>query len=74
MDPGGVPTYCGVHSERYVYVDYATGDEELYDLDRDPYEMRNVVRSAGYAEVRQDMRRRLKELCDPRPPGFRFSY
>jgi arylsulfatase A-like enzyme len=74
MDPGGVPTYCGVHSERYVYVDYVNGDEELYDLDRDPYEMRNVVRSAGYAEVRQDMRRRLKELCDPRPPGFRFSY
>jgi arylsulfatase A-like enzyme len=74
MDPGGVPTYCGVHSERYVYVDYVTGDEELYDLATDPYEMQNVVGSAAYAEVLIAMRERLKELCDPRPPGFRFSY
>ena len=71
---GAVPTYCGVHSERYVYVDYVTGEEELYDLVRDPYEMQNVVHSAGYAEVLLAMRRRLKQLCDPVPPGFSFSY
>lgn len=74
MDPGGVPTYCGVHSERYVYVDYVTGEEELYDLARDPYEMQNVLKSAGYAKVLLAMRRRLKQLCDPVPPGFAFSY
>jgi N-acetylglucosamine-6-sulfatase len=70
----GAPTFCGVHSKRYVYVDYGTGEEELYDLVRDPYEMQNVVHSAGYAEVLLAMRRRLKQLCDPVPPGFSFSY
>jgi N-acetylglucosamine-6-sulfatase len=74
MDPGGVPTYCGVHSERYVYVDYVTGEEELYDLARDPFELQNEARSAEYVDVLLAMRNRLKQLCRPRPPGFRFTF
>ena len=31
-----VPSYCGVHSRRWVYVNYRTGEEELYDLVDDP--------------------------------------
>ena len=30
--PAACPRYCGVHSRRFVYIDYATGEEELYDL------------------------------------------
>ena len=67
---GGVPTYCGVHSERYVYVRYRTGEQELYDLVRDPAELVNVVSRDGYAQIRQQLRQRLVELCDPTPPGF----
>src|SRR5206468_8561058 len=36
-----VPTYCGVRTENAVYVRYSTGEEELYDLRRDPYELTN---------------------------------
>jgi len=72
-DPGS-PTYCGVHTDRYVYVDYKTGEEELYDLARDPYELRNQARSAGYRDVLTKLRSRLKELCRPAPPGFTLSY
>jgi uncharacterized sulfatase len=67
---GGVPTYCGVHSERYVFVRYRTGEEELYDLERDPAELVNRVESARYAEIRRQMFERLRELCDPLPPGY----
>jgi arylsulfatase A-like enzyme len=67
---GGVPTYCGVHSDRYVFVRYRTGEEELYDLERDPAELVNQVESARYAEIRGRMFEQLRELCDPLPPGY----
>lgn len=67
---GGVPTYCGVHTRRYVYVVYVTGKEELYDLARDPYELRNRASQAAYADIRRRLRHRLVELCEPAPPGF----
>lgn len=68
---GGVPTYCGVHSERYVYVRYRTGEQELYDLERDPAQMANLVGHDGYARIRRELRQRLGELCDPPPTGYR---
>lgn len=71
---GGVPTYCGVHSRRYVYIDYVTGEQELYDLRRDPYELRNVVDRAHYRDARRSLQGRLRHLCDPLPPGFRLSF
>jgi len=74
MDPGGVPTYCGVHSSRYVYVDYTTGEEELYDLARDPLELTNRANDPAYGDERRALRDRLVQLCQPRPPGFSFSF
>jgi N-acetylglucosamine-6-sulfatase len=74
IGPGGVPTYCGVHSRRYVYIDYATGEEELYDLDRDPLQLANVAGSRRYRDVLRTERGRLRQLCRPRPPGFAISY
>jgi N-acetylglucosamine-6-sulfatase len=44
--------YTGIHTNRFVYVDYrTTGERELYDLKRDPEQLRNLaVRSPGSAE------------------------
>ena len=72
--PRGVPTYCGVHSQQFVYVNYGTGEEELYDLVRDPHQLSNKARQDAYRDVRREMRHRLVELCDPLPPGFAFSF
>ena len=74
LGPGGVPTYCGVHGRRYVYVDYGTGEEELYDLNADPFQLTNVVGSRAYAEILRAQRQRLAQLCRPRPPRFTLSY
>jgi hypothetical protein len=74
MDAGGVPTYCGVHSSRYVYVDYTTGEEELYDLVRDPNQLTNRANDPVYRGERRALRDRLVQLCHPRPPGFSFSF
>jgi N-acetylglucosamine-6-sulfatase len=67
---GGVPTYCGVHSERYMYVRYRTGEQEHYDLERDPAELVNQAGSDRYAEIRHELVRRLRVLCEPLPPGY----
>ena len=44
--------------------------EELYDLSKDPYQLRNVAEDAAYRAVRHNMRNRLenwmRETKDPR--------
>jgi len=65
-----IPTYCAVRSERWMYVSYTTGEEELYDLRADPYELENVASDPGHRQVLEDRRARLRELCSPVPPGY----
>ena len=65
-----VPTYCGVRTGRYKYVLYQTGEEELYDLQLDPYELRNVAGDPALEQLRASLRARTNVLCNPRPPGF----
>jgi arylsulfatase A-like enzyme len=65
-----IPTYCAVHGEREVYVRYATGEEELYDLRDDPFQERNRAGSPGSGPELDRLRARLAELCDPPPPGL----
>ena len=44
---------------------------ELYDLKRDPYELRNVVGDPGYAEIKRRLRTRLESLRDCAGKGCR---
>jgi arylsulfatase A-like enzyme len=66
-----VPAFCGYRTSRFVYARYATGDEELYDYRRDPYELENAVgrlpRIRGYLEGR------ARAACSPVPPGFTWD-
>jgi arylsulfatase A-like enzyme len=69
----GVPRQYGVRTERYKLIHYpTTGERELFDLERDPHELRNVHDDPGYADVVAMMERRLEELRDeydaPDPP------
>jgi hypothetical protein len=60
--PGYVPNYFGIHTARYTYVEYATGECELYDHRSDPYELSNVCRHRAYAAVKADLAARLAKL------------
>lgn len=41
-----VPTLRGLRTSQYLYVEYATGDRELYDLVADPAELTNLAPTA----------------------------
>jgi N-acetylglucosamine-6-sulfatase len=65
------PAYCGVRTRSdFVYVRYATGEEELYDLTNDPYELQNAAGKAGSADRLRHLRADTTRLCDPPPPGW----
>jgi N-acetylglucosamine-6-sulfatase len=40
---GGPMTFTGLRTKRYKYVEYATGERELYDLQADPFELDNLL-------------------------------
>jgi N-acetylglucosamine-6-sulfatase len=68
---GGVPAYCAVRSATWKYVLYATGEEELYDLSADPYELVNQASNPDpvYQNQLVAMRAQEQTLCQPQPPG-----
>ena len=63
-----VPHYCGVRTRSFMFAHYATGEEELYDLTKDPYQLRNVASSRRIKA--RELRILTKSLCQPVPPGF----
>jgi N-acetylglucosamine-6-sulfatase len=63
-----IPSYCGVRTRGWKYVVYRTGFQELYNLDRDPYELSNVA--GRRPKIRRQLRARALLLCQPRPPDW----
>jgi len=56
--------YTAVRTQRYLYAVHATGERELYDLRRDPYELRSVDDDPRYAGVVDELDRTLDRLRD----------
>jgi N-acetylglucosamine-6-sulfatase len=54
--------YSGIRTRRYKYVEYATGERELYDLRLDPNELRNRASDASYRHVHDELAARLHSL------------
>jgi arylsulfatase A-like enzyme len=59
-----VKRHYGVATDRYklMHFYYDIDEWELYDLETDPMEMRNVYEDPDYAAVRETLHRRLEEL------------
>ena len=65
-----IPAYCAIRSKRDLYVSYGTGEQELYNLRKDSYELRNVAYDPRYTNLRTLMRGEMNQMCKPRPPGY----
>ena len=60
-----------VRSERWRYIRYADGSEELYDHDADPLEWKNLAQDAKYASVKADLAKWLPRVNAPDAPTER---
>jgi N-acetylglucosamine-6-sulfatase len=57
----GRPWMKALRTNNYLYVDYKTGEHELYDLRKDPYELNNMYASAP-PEITQRLEAQLDAL------------
>lgn len=70
VGPDKAPTYCGVRNQRRVYVRYADGFEELYNLTIDPMQLHNRAGAPASATTLALLRDQARIVCDPLPPGM----
>jgi arylsulfatase A-like enzyme len=63
------PDNHGVRTERFRYIRYADGSEELYDMVADPNEWTNLADDPAYAATRQDLAQWLPTRSAPPLPG-----
>ena len=62
---GAVSASFMVRKGRWKLIRYMGFEDELFDLENDPEETKNVAQQAEYAEVIQVMRAELQKICDP---------
>jgi len=58
----GVPTYKAVRTKDALYVEYETGERELYDLANDPYQLENLYNRPTYSALLGRLQARLDAL------------
>ena len=51
----------GLRSERWAYLRYKNGDDELYDMEKDPEQFHNLTKKKEFAAIRNEMQSLLKE-------------
>jgi arylsulfatase A-like enzyme len=74
-DPDAPPVnYLGVRTDRYMYATYGNGEQELYDLQADPFELQNQSGNPVYAPAQSALQRLLSseakcagKTCRARP-------
>ena len=67
-----IPPYRAVRTQRYLYVEYENGEHELYDLEKDPYELHNLYASAD-PDLIAELDSRLQALGDCAGEGCRAA-
>jgi hypothetical protein len=75
----GVGHFDGIRTLHYKYAEYANGDRELYDLQKDPEELQSQHANPAYAALMSSLAARLHNLvtcngaaCRARP-AVRFT-
>ncbi len=71
-DPEAPPVnYLGVRTDRYLYAEYGNGEQELYDLRNDPFELQNAASNPAFAPVKGALQRLLGTLASCAGKGCR---
>jgi N-acetylglucosamine-6-sulfatase len=69
--------YEGIRLGPYKYIEWPDGEKELYDINKDPYELNNIARDANYFPIRAFLHAQLIRLetcvgrkCSEAAPKF----
>jgi N-acetylglucosamine-6-sulfatase len=54
--------YYGIRLGPYKYIEWPDGEKELYDINKDPYELNNIVRDPNYFPIRAFLHTELERL------------
>jgi hypothetical protein len=54
--------YEGIRLGPYKYIEWPDGEKELYDINKDPYELNNKARDKNYAPIRSFLHLELERL------------
>ncbi len=68
--------YEGIRLGPYKYIAWPDGEKELYNINKDPYELNNIVRDPNFYPIRNFLHRQLRryencvgrECREPTPP------
>lgn len=73
-----IPAYWGLRTQDFLWVEYSTGEKELYDMtgvlgDADPWQMENRVGNRAYTKLELELAAQLREMLPtgatvPPPP------
>jgi N-acetylglucosamine-6-sulfatase len=62
------PPYLAVRTTRYLYVETEGDRSELYDMDKDPFQLENQIDNPEYADVIAELHAYLEEARATMPP------
>jgi N-acetylglucosamine-6-sulfatase len=54
--------YYGIRLGPYKYIEWPDGEKELYDINKDPYELNNIVRDPNFFPIRAFLHKELERL------------
>jgi arylsulfatase A-like enzyme len=78
-NPKGRPPWSGVESTKrysdtlWAYTRYKGGEEELYDISKDPHHLHNLARKSAYKKVLTDMRRFHRQVWNGDDVTYRYK-
>jgi N-acetylglucosamine-6-sulfatase len=56
------PRFSAIRTERYMYAEHKTGEKELYDLQKDPFELQSRQNAPAYKSVKAKLATELHKL------------
>ncbi len=59
-----------IRTRNYKYSIYETGEEELYDLKKDPFEMKNIASEKFSKKIREELKKKLKAHLEEEKDTF----
>jgi len=67
LHKGGPPPYVAVQNRRHLFIEYRNGWRELYNLKKDPWELKNVAGDARTKPLQTTLSQILHRLYDAPP-------